>query len=225
MKPLDVSALGFRAEDVAGGVWRVSTGADDESSLEKLMIQVSGLLGTVVSNRSSGPIQRLLPRERDEATPNSLSGRFGMGVFPLHTDLAQRPTPPRFVVLGAARVSRNTAQTTFATVPTLSADDFQRITSGIFAVSHGGRSFLTSICHPGRPFFRFDVGCMHPLDDTSRDAQSLFCELVAEPNQEQRIVWRRGDITVFDNWNVLHGRSSITNQLDDRMLLRVYVEV
>jgi L-asparagine oxygenase len=44
-------------------------------------------------------IQTLTPREATTSTPNTYSGNFGIGDFPLHTDLAHWAMPPRYVVL------------------------------------------------------------------------------------------------------------------------------
>jgi alpha-ketoglutarate-dependent taurine dioxygenase len=212
-----------RAMTVVAGVWRIATEVSNEQELARLMVSLAASFGRLVTSGLASPIQALMPRSRVDAPRNSLSGRFGNGTFPLHTDLAQWITPPRYVILGAVRASPKSARTTLAPIPPLSPRDFRDVAAGIFAVSNGRRSFLASICASTRPFFRFDVGCMAPLDECSRDAQSIFNQLVTQGNRETLLEWRCGDIAVIDNWNVLHGRTPVTNA-DDRRLLRAYVE-
>jgi hypothetical protein len=45
------------------------------------------------------PVQVLKPREKTVSTPNTYSGNFGHGDFPLHTDLAHWCVPPRYFLL------------------------------------------------------------------------------------------------------------------------------
>lgn len=44
-------------------------------------------------------IQALTPQTETASPPNTSSGNFGIGEFPLHTDLAHWAVPPRYIVL------------------------------------------------------------------------------------------------------------------------------
>ncbi len=223
--PIDLGRCGLDAfETPVSGVWHASSRYREESALSGFMLNLGASLGRVVSPRGGEPVQRLVPRDKDEAPPHSLSGMFGKDAFPLHTDLANSLRPPRFVILGAANASDFSARTTFAAIPRLSADDFSRVAEGIFEVRDGRRSFLGSICERNRPFFRFDTGCMYPVDERSRLAQTLFGELVSAEPSLAYLAWARGDVAIIDNWNVLHGRSAVLHAFDNRVLLRLYVE-
>lgn len=225
ISPIDVRGCGLSAfETPVPGVWHASSRYRQESALSDFMLRLGATLGRVVSPCGGEPVQRLVPRDRSEAPPHSLSGIFGKDAFPLHTDLANSLRPPRFVILGAANASPFSARTTFVVIPDLNSNDFSRIAEGIFEVRDGRRSFLGSICERNRPFFRFDAACMCPVDERSRLAQCLFRELArAEPSFAD-LAWTRGDVAIIDNWNVLHGRSAVLHAHDNRLLLRLYVE-
>src|SRR5882757_6334493 len=44
-----------------------------------------------------GQSEKLVPRESTD--PNNYSGIFGLNAFPLHTDMAHWPNPPRYLML------------------------------------------------------------------------------------------------------------------------------
>src|SRR5881396_827254 len=63
------------------------------------------LVGAVLDLESLLPgsgiptVQTLRPRLVDESLTNQYSGRYGLGEFPLHTDLAHWARPPRYFLL------------------------------------------------------------------------------------------------------------------------------
>src|SRR6266540_143127 len=69
-------------------------------------------LGTPRSVRPSGPlVDRLIPRNADEAPERSLSAFYGFGAFPLHTDAAHHQSPPRLVLLRLAGGAQSASAT------------------------------------------------------------------------------------------------------------------
>jgi len=210
----------FAAETIVSDVAvRVQSNAESESDLSDAMLQVARALAPLKSPR----IDRLVPRSQDAARRNSLSATFGLGAFPLHSDLAHWTTPARFVVLGAASASPSSARTTVLAVPPLSTEaEFNSVAAGIFVISNGSKSFLGSICRKGCPFFRFDAACMKALNPASTNAYQIFDHhLRGRP--ATTVQWCVGDILILDNWTALHGRTAIAKSNDDRVLLRLRV--
>jgi L-asparagine oxygenase len=64
-------------------------------STEKLALAI----GEPVNFGALSPVHTLAPKSRDEAEHNTYSGNFGLGVFPLHTDMANWHAPPRYLML------------------------------------------------------------------------------------------------------------------------------
>lgn len=68
-------------------------------------IEVAQALGTVIDVEgllpSSGipTVQSLRPRKTSDVGPNQYSGHYGLGTFPVHTDLAHWALPPRYLLL------------------------------------------------------------------------------------------------------------------------------
>src|SRR5207247_3391746 len=44
-------------------------------------------------------VKDIRPQPKDAANVNTLSSRYGMGAFPVHTEAAYLPSPPRFLLL------------------------------------------------------------------------------------------------------------------------------
>jgi len=199
----------------------VRTGLKQERELADAMLQLLRQLGLPLLDRKGAPlIDRLIPRESPLARPNSFSGTFGTGPFPLHTDTANWLKPARYVALGAARASSDAARTTITAVPPMDHVTFEHVAAGVFVVASGRRSFLGGICQKNRSFCRFDPLCMRPLDRPSEAAMRFFEKLISG-QQSTTLEWSVGDVVILDNWSVLHGRSAATG---DRLLLRLYGE-
>ena len=186
------------------------------------MRSIASQLGEPLTlGRGFDSVERLIPRAATEAARNSLSGRFGKGSFPLHTDWAHRLTPPRFMILGAAEVEPGAARTILTAAPALKSSEWSVVRDGVFLVSNGGRSFYSSILRAGRLFIRFDAACMRPTDAHATEAEGVFRECLQQGHIVE-IAWQSGDILVVDNWNVLHGRTEPASETARRMLLRLY---
>src|SRR5216684_7723876 len=68
-------------------------------------MEVATALGRVVDVRQVLPasgiptVQSLRPRDSNEVSRNQYSGHYGLGEFPLHSDLAHWTIPPRYFLL------------------------------------------------------------------------------------------------------------------------------
>jgi alpha-ketoglutarate-dependent taurine dioxygenase len=168
----------------------------------------------------------LVPTKQTGANAKSLSVMHGLGSFPMHTDGAYLPQPPRFVVLVCASPSTVAVPTTLLRFRDLHATEQERdlLEAVPFLVRNSRRSFYSTICSRSRPFIRFDEGCMVPQ---GKEAQAS-ARLIAHRGKEVGVTavhWRIGDVLIIDNWNVLHGRGLAGTQASpDRKLFRVSVQ-
>jgi hypothetical protein len=62
-------------------------------------IDLLALVGNAVALGKAGPVHQLRPRRVEEAPLNTYSGNYGLGEFPLHTDLAHWYLPSRYFLL------------------------------------------------------------------------------------------------------------------------------
>lgn len=163
----------------------------------------------VPTRRGEQPVGVLQARQINEAHPRSLSARYGLGVFPLHTDGALLRPPPDLVLLEAAEPSPTGATLLFSIHPAaLSRRQEDAMRRGVFSVGAGHQGFYSTVLAADGTV-RFDPGCMAPLDPDARYARDWFHEAVGSADAHQ---WDDRAVTlVIDNRRCLHGRSDVTH--------------
>lgn len=135
----------------------------------------------------------------EEAPEHSLSAMVGHGEQPLHTDGAHHRMMPDVVLLAAAEPSAT---------PTLLCDpgaptEAQRI--GVFKVGGGSRAFYASAVDT-HGMWRYDPGCMTPMDDYAREVTREVAAL-AQKSVEHH--WHEPQtVLVISNRRVLHARAA-----------------
>jgi hypothetical protein len=188
-------------------------------------------LGTPIPSRSNGPlVDRLLPLERHEANPNSLSAHYGKGPFPFHTDSANFPLPPRYVLLRLAPGHTSNIPTYIHDWQRLDLAESEHkiIKNDVWFVYGGHGHFYTPILNEtrvrNRELVRFDQCCMRPATSfTGRSAEILNSRLVGGPSE--RIDWKPEMAVVLDNWRMLHARAGGAALTSTRRVLeRVLIE-
>jgi len=205
--------------------WLKST-VDAGDDLNAAAETIARMLGNPIQGRAGRTIEPLIPTRQTRANAKSLSVVYGLGSFPMHTDGAHLPQPPRFVVLVCASPGRDPAATTLLRFRDLHATEHERalLEAAPFLIRNSRRSFYSTICSRSRPFIRFDEGCMAPQ---GKDAEAS-AKLIAHQATEAGVTamhWRIGDVLIIDNWNVLHGRGlDDTQASSDRKLFRVSVQ-
>jgi alpha-ketoglutarate-dependent taurine dioxygenase len=175
--------------------------------------------GVGVPTRRDGPAIGILePQTPEQAHPRSLSAKYGLAAFPLHTDGAHLERPPDLTILEAASETE---------IPTLLYDlgsarlpnDLEHaLLNGVFSVGGGTSSFYAhAIDQHG--LVRYDPGCMFPVDPTARAASAWLAEASASATEHY---WKPGESLVIANRRCLHGRPDVTEN-PDRTLRRLMV--
>ena len=214
---MDVSAL--YANGWAVGCLSSSSTGD---VCRELIALASSIGKPVADRRGVAIIDTLRPVTAERARPNSLSARFSVGEFPCHTDMANVPTPCRFIVLACLSPGDGRRPTTLLDPAPLSLtyEDRDLIHTTPFRVVNGRHSFFSTIMRRGRPFVRFDPGCMQPVTSDGERASKV---LGSGDWRLASVQWERGRVLVIDNWRILHGRGLAMRDDRDRVLLRIYI--
>lgn len=189
-------------------------------------VAVANALGQPLTPWEGGLVQDLVPRAT--ATPNTYSGLYGLDRFPFHTDLAHWRLPPRYLLLRCVTGS--------ADVPTLLLDGqtiFDVVTLDILTRAifkprrpRDGGLTLLRLCEPtdGGYCFRWDEVFLRPASRIGDIASRRVRELVPKCEPLSIALARAGDTLLIDNWRMLHARSPIPAELEDRKIQRVYLE-
>ncbi len=192
---------------------------------------VAKLLGPPVSSPGAPFIESLQPRSEMDARANTTSSIYGLNQFPLHTDMAHWPLPPRYLVMRASVVATS--------VPTLLVDSRDLELDGnklnewrraLWRVSRVHRPYLCSLFfqHDGIVGVRWDVCTMSPY---GRVAMQIVSDVVAEMNdllvkRPIRIDWSSSDeLLVLDNWRMLHARPPVAASASNRTIQRAMAGV
>jgi len=185
------------------------------------ILDVAKKLGRPVpSRRGASLVDSLRPRTREAALPRSLSAIHGVGGFPLHTDGAHWPVPPRYVLL-QAKASSECATTLFDSRQVIwSSEQVELLTRGVFYVSDAAGGFPATLLSRGLKWLRFDLGCMTPANGTG--IRALDVARAGLNRTPVRLPWQVGMTLVIDNWRCLHGREP-TLEDEDRVVMRVLV--
>lgn len=153
----------------------------------------------------------------------SLSGTFGHGSFPWHTDGAMVASPPRYIIL-------HCRQATWQMEPThvlnLSAQDLQGLVAAMapIVLRASGRSgrirYLPAVQRSGASVrARWDERTCVATDPVLHAQVERMLEC-AEPTSLIR--WRAGLAAVISNESALHRRPAVS-KLGSRVLHRLYV--
>lgn len=183
-------------------------------------------LGEPLDPWGDGLVQRLEPR--NNGPPNTYSGLFGLGAFPLHTDLAHWSVPPRYLLLRCGKG--------YADVPTLlldgreivremDADALERALVRPRRRQSGELRLLRlwSTPKPDTGCLRWDPVFLQPASVQGQQAFGVLRDRLEIAKPTQAVMIEPGEAIVIDNWRMLHARPAIPAGRRDRFLERVYL--
>lgn len=191
------------------------------AALEVLALDIAYSLGEPRASRRGGKlVDYLIPTEPENAHIRSLSARYGLTEFPWHTDGAHWSTPPRYLVMGCLEADRDASDTLIAEGGAFDLLHSERARTALFRVTNGGNSFYATARDSFGRFYRYDPGCMTPMNDDAVAIASAMSE--GAVHSEFKIGWRPGTFLLIDNWRFLHRRGAASGR-DKRKLLRATV--
>jgi hypothetical protein len=185
-------------------------------------------IGKVVLLPGLEDVQVLRPRKRESSPPNIYSGNFGVGDFPLHTDLAHWYRPPRYFILRCITGSAQVSTRLF---------DARRAIEGI-----GPNLLRRALFKPRRQiegvkpllplyeasagissFFRWDELFIEPASRAGARARLEMLTFLSGIAPTSIVLQNPGDTLIIDNWRMLHGRSAVPESESARRIERVYL--
>jgi alpha-ketoglutarate-dependent taurine dioxygenase len=170
-------------------------------------------LGDITSHRV------LRARESAAAPADTLTARHGLGAFPMHTDGAAQPIPPRWLVMRALAPTK-TATFLYDATPAVLDPANHSLLRRPWAVTPGGarQAFYAPTLQPLSCGWRirYNRACMHPTAGTAEpDCLTLLTGLEHH--------WRLDQVLIIDNWRMLHARGPVATE-ESRELERIAVK-
>lgn len=201
-----------------------------DSELASDILIAAAQLGEPVCYPGSSMVGVLKPQDREVARPNSTSSLYGYDAFPLHTDMAHWPIPPRYLVMRASVVVPGLA-TVLIDSQDLSLDSIarERWHRASWMVSGVQNPYLCSVFfdHKGKRGFRWDVCTMSPYGKLAADVAPDIAAALQDLLDSSPIFmdWQSPEeILIIDNWRMVHMRPSIHEAGKSRTLERVLVK-
>jgi L-asparagine oxygenase len=192
-------------------------------------IDAVSLLGCVLTLEGFSAVQELRPHAKSSAPPNTYSGNFGMGEFPMHTDLAHWALPPHYLALRCIKGTSEVVTSVF---------------DGNVMINDIGETLLRrTLVQPRRPlrngkpllrlfdyFEGYDAGVLRwdsiflrPATADSEKTHSLVTTYITSVAAQEVVLLSPGDTLIVDNWRMIHRRSPVPAGATDRHIDRVYL--
>lgn len=187
-------------------------------------------LGHIDTVEGLKPIQSLTPQALHESPPNTYSGNFGEGDFPLHTDLAHWAIPPRYVALRCVKGSPNIATRIFdsnSLVSTIGKEALRTVLVQPRRPMRNGKQLLRILERVDNSsvfLFRWDSLYLRPATEIATQVFKIIRSILIQVHPIEITLLHPGDTILIDNWRCLHGRSSATGSTHDRRIDRAYMK-
>jgi L-asparagine oxygenase len=188
--------------------------------------EVASEVGLPVALGRGKAVHALVPRLKHEAPSTTYSGEYGLGIFPLHTDLAHWHAPPRYFILRCVLG--------FDAVPTLMVDGVRAVGRvGRDVLSRAlmqprrslmGRRSLLRLYEPGTSCLRWDERYIVPASPAGLRGATALKEVLAGEDPIRLSLAHPGDTLIVDNWRIVHGRSPVPANCRARVVERVYLQ-
>jgi L-asparagine oxygenase len=199
---------------------------------EMPMIELAHRLGKVIDvsvlcSSKIPTIQSLRPTETESVGKNRYSGHFGLGTFPLHTDLAHWSVPPRYVLLRCVVGTEDVVTTVLPQTNLVTHIGMSELRRAVFAVRKRGlgRSNLVRAVskYDECQIFRWDAVFLKPMNAAANRLDCLMKDPVWDRVAEKVLLRHPGDTLLIDNWRMLHGRGAVPDQGRTRLVERAYL--
>lgn len=195
--------------------------------------QIADCLGIPIHINSLLPasgvqtVQALIPKQSKYAAVNHYSRSFGLGEFPLHSDLAHWAVPPRYFALRCLHGSP-TVSTHLLPSDVLTSAIGNLARKAVFIPRKrspaGPHCPLPMLFHRhGVKGVRWDSLFLTPLNSSASEVAHAFLMKPWRNSLESVTLLNPGDTLIVDNWRMLHGRSTVDDSSGGRKIERVYL--
>ena len=174
-------------------------------------------------------VQTLAPKRVDAAPLNQYSSAFGLGGFPLHSDLAHWAVPPRYLLLRCLHGSTTVSTYLLPVTVIATAIGNDIIRRAVFLPRR--RAFGAILCplpmlfqRSGVQGIRWDSLFLMPFNQAASKVSYTMSAHTWGDSLKTVALVEPGDTLIIDNWHMLHGRSPVDAQSTERKIERVYLE-
>lgn len=192
-------------------------------------VEAVSLLGSILTLEGFSAVQELRPHAISSAPPNTYSGNFGTGEFPMHTDLAHWAVPPRYLALRCITGAPEVATGVFdgnVMIDDLGATLLRRALMQPRRPLRNGKQLLRLLDYLeayDAPVLRWDSIFLRPATVDSERTHSLVVDYINSIVASDVVLLAPGDTLIVDNWRMIHRRSHVPTYAAGRHIDRVYL--
>lgn len=200
------------------GYTKFSCGSRFQSTIE-----IAHSIGEILALPGIPTVQTLTPSRVEVKEASSYSGNYGMGEFPLHTDMAHWYVPPPYLLLRCIQPAEQ-VYTTFSSLKNIiEAEEVNTFKRALFRPRRrlGGRLSVLRLYDKG--IFRWDKLFIQPINTCATELQARVMARIAQEEVDKVCYESATDCILVHNWKVLHGRSSVPELASHRTLERVFL--
>lgn len=187
-------------------------------------LEIARRLGSISAISGVAQVQELIPRSLDQASASSYGGIYGLEPFPLHTDMAHWFVPPHFILLRCVRPAPEVFTLALHFQNLFDGEEVTTIRRALFRPRRRIDDRLTSLRLHDRGICRWDPTFITPITKSAVDLRERIHRRIDGATVTKLSLEEPTGCIVFDNWNVLHGRTEVPPQCIHRKLERVYLD-
>lgn len=192
---------------------------------DRSTMAVAKSFGSLMKLNSEIPIVQTLTPNMKASVKNSYSSIYGYDEFPMHTDFAHWPLPPRFLLL-RAKSQCSGVKTSIVAFSELETRIETPLFSKCVFFSRKpimGQFIPLRICCKSRQMYRWDREFIRPASQNSMALRDKILQHLKLLKPIDFYMKNNGDTLVVDNWKMLHGRGAVFASERERSLDRVYL--
>lgn len=176
--------------------------------------------GNFVRSRSESEIlETITSRHSAQADKDSLTRRYGLNEFPIHTDCAYLRLPPKYVFLRYIGTANNPTPTILVHFEksNLSDEELDFVTRTMWFVKSTNGGFYSTIYK--NDILRYDKEVMKIVNSAENKMESLLAKM-----KTSKIEWVKNKVIIIDNHQTLHYRPKVSDiESGKRILQRINI--
>jgi hypothetical protein len=187
-------------------------------------LEIARRLGSPSVISGVAPVQELVPRSAEQASASSYGRIYGLGQFPLHTDMAHWYVPPRYFLLRCVQPAPKVKTLALHSRHLFADEDEVTLRRALFRPRRrlDGRLTGLRLLESGR--CRWDPVFIVPITASAFELRKRALLRIETARIEELSLEDSTDCIIFDNWNVLHGRNEVPVGCVQRKVERVYLD-
>lgn len=186
-------------------------------------LNIACSLGDILDLPGVPTVQTIRPSQTDTKETSSYSGNYGMGAFPLHTDMAHWYIPPPYLLLRCIEPAEQVFTTILSAKSIIASEGVNTYRRALFRPRRRLEERLTVLRLYDRGIFRWDKLFILPINQLATELQSRIAEHIETENASSVCYESAMDCILIDNWNSIHGRSAVPEFASNRVLERVFL--